>query len=252
MEVNGDYVTDNGSYDYNDPQFIIIHYTAGADGVTAAANARYYYNNGGSIQCGTHYFLGDDGVFQSTPEDRGAWTNGNYAANTHAISIEVACGTYEDCFTDTECELLRELVCDLMNRYDIDADHVIRHYDVVDNFYGDTIDPHKNCPRPYIDEDAWAQLHDFITNNESEDVMASKEEVAGAILGYENNNMEYRITSDEMYQNVWNAGHILAYTNEPINGNKDVYQLITDAAAAAAKIDALEKKVDALIAALNK
>lgn len=171
MEVNGDYVTDNGSYDWNDPQWIVVHYTAGADGVTAQANAQYYYNNGSRIECGTHYFLGDDGVYQSTPEDRGAWTNGNYEANTHAISIEVACGSNEECFTDTECSLLRELVLDLMDRYDIDAGHVIRHYDVVDNFGGTTIDPHKHCPRPYIDEDAWAELHNYITSETEEDDM---------------------------------------------------------------------------------
>ena len=168
MYVNGDYVTDNGSYDYNDPTHIIVHYTAGADGVTAEANARYYYNNGERIQCGTHYFLGDDGVYQSTPEDRGAWTNGNYNANTHAISIEVACGSNEDCFTDTERSLLRELVLDLMERYDIDADHVIRHYDVVDNFSGSTVDPHKHCPRSYIDESAWEELHAYITSKEDD------------------------------------------------------------------------------------
>lgn len=168
MDVNGDYVTDNGSYDYNDPQYIVVHYTAGADGVTAEANARYYYNNGERIQCGTHYFLGDDGVYQSTPEDRGAWTNGNYDANTHAISIEVACGSTEPCFTDTERSLLRELVCDLMERYGIDADHVIRHFDVADHFGGSTVDPHKHCPRPYIDDDAWAELHAYITGKEDD------------------------------------------------------------------------------------
>ena len=168
MDVNGDYVTDNGSYDYNDPQWIVVHYTAGADGVTAEANARYYYNNGERIQCGTHYFLGDDGVYQSTPENRGAWTNGNYDANTHAISIEVACGSNEPCFTDTERSLLRELVCDLMERYGIDADHVIRHFDVADHFGGSTVDPHKSCPRPYIDDDAWAELHAYITSKEDD------------------------------------------------------------------------------------
>ena len=252
MGVNGDYVTTNGSYDWNNPQWIVVHYTAGATGVTARANAQYYYNNGGSVQCGTHYFIGDDGVFQSTPEDRGAWTNGNYEANTHAISLEVACGTYEDCFTNTEREYLREMVCDLMSRYGIDTDHVIRHYDVVDCFSGSTVDPHKNCPRPYIDSDAWAELHDYITNNQEEDVMATKEEVASAVLGHENPNMEFRLWSDEMYQCAWNAGHMLAYKNKAVNGDKDVYQLMTDAANAGAKVDALEKKVDKLIAALAK
>lgn len=170
MDINRTWETSNGSYDWNDPSWIVVHYTAGGWGVTAEANAQYYYREGGNVQCGTHYFVGDDGIYASTPEGRGAWTNGNYEANTHAISIEVACGSDEPCFTDTERELLRELVCDIMERYGIDADHVIRHYDVVDNFGGSTLDPHKNCPRPYIDEEAWAELHDYITGEGEPDM----------------------------------------------------------------------------------
>lgn len=115
------------------------------------------------MQSGTHFFLGDDGIYASTPEGRGAWTNGNYEANTHSISIEVACGTDEPYFTETEVELLRELVTDLMERYGIDADHVIRHHDVADYFGGTTYDPHKQCPRQYIDQGAWEELRDYIT-----------------------------------------------------------------------------------------
>lgn len=166
MEINRTWETCGGSYGWNSPEWIVVHYTAGAWGVTAQANAQYYFNNGAAIQCGTHYFLGDDGIFASTPEGRGAWTNGNYEANTHSISIEVACGSDEPCFTETEIELLRELVCDLMGRYGIDADHVIRHYDVADHFGGTTYDPHKQCPRPYIDQGAWDELHDYITGGE--------------------------------------------------------------------------------------
>lgn len=166
MEINRTWETCGGSYGWNSPEWIVVHYTAGAWGVTAQANAQYYFNNGAAIQCGTHFFLGDDGIYASTPESRGAWTNGNHEANTHAISIEVACGTDEPCFTQAEVELLRELVTDIMARYGIPAERVIRHYDVADHFGGTTYDPHKQCPRPYIDEGAWAELHDYITGGE--------------------------------------------------------------------------------------
>lgn len=166
MRVDTSYLTNNGSYSWNTPQYIVVHYTAGADGVTAEANARYYYNNGGNIECGTHYFLGDDGIFASTPESRGAWTNGNYQANTHAVNIEVACGSWEPEFTVKERELLAELVQDIMRRYNIPAENVIRHYDIVDRFSGQTFDPHKHCPRPYIDEAKWRELHEEITGDE--------------------------------------------------------------------------------------
>lgn len=166
MEINRTYTTSNGSYDWNSPAWIVVHYTAGAWGVTARANAEYFFREGGRVQSGTHYFLGDDGIYASTPESRGAWTNGNYEANTHAISIEVACGTDEPSFTDRERELLRELVTDIMGRYGIDAGHVIRHHDVADFFGGTTYDPHKQCPRQYVDDGAWAELHEYITGGE--------------------------------------------------------------------------------------
>ena len=171
MNINTEYVTNNGSYSFNNPTHIVIHYTAGAYGVPARNNAIYYYNNGGSVECGTHYFVGDDGIFASTPEWRGAWTNGNFQANTHAINIEVACGTDEPCFTEIEIEYLHELVTDIMQRYNIQPENVIRHYDVVDTFSGQTTDPHKACPRPYIDNAKWQELKERITE------MATPQEV---------------------------------------------------------------------------
>ena len=54
-----------------------------------------------------------------------------------------------------------------------------------------------------------------------------------------------------MYQYIWHEGRILTYKNEEVNGSKDVYQLLTDAAKAGAKVDALEAKLDAVLAALS-
>ena len=76
--------------------------------------------------------------------------------------------------------------------------------------------------------------------------MASKEEVASEILGYKNDDMHFKFWDADVYQYIWNAGRILTYKNEEVNGSKDVYQLLTDAAKAGAKVDALEAKVDAL------
>lgn len=205
MEVNRTYTTCGGSYDWNSPEWIVVHYTAGAWGVTARANAEYYLRSGEKIQCGTHYFLGDDGIFASTPEARGAWTNGNYEANTHAISIEVACGSDEPCFTDKERELLRELVTDIMERHGIDAEHVIRHYDVADCFGGTTYDPHKHCPRPYIEQDAWEELHDYITGGEMRLTDEDVERIADAVM--------------------WK---ILCYKNDKMNGDRDLYKVLTE------------------------
>ena len=225
MDIDRTWETSNGSYDWNSPSWIVVHYTAGAWGVTAEANARYYYRNGGAVQCGTHYFVGDDGVYASTPEGRGAWTNGNYEANTHSISIEVACGTDEPCFTDAERELLRELVGDIMARYGIDAGHVIRHYDVADDFGGSTLDPHKNCPRPYIDGDAWAELHDYITSEGDTDMEPGYRITDGYIM----DGSTYATAENCLYWAEQNAEQALSAVNS-----------------LAERVEALSAKVDAL------
>ena len=166
MEINRDFVTTNGSYSWNDPTHVVVHYTGGAGraaGETARANALCYYLGNVAYPCGAHYFVGDDGIYASTDELRGAWTCGNYGANTHHISIEVVAGDGEG-FSPREVGLLGELVRDVMRRHGIPAERVIRHHDVVDVFTSwRTADPHKACPEAYIDEGAWRELHARIT-----------------------------------------------------------------------------------------
>lgn len=166
MEINRDFVTTNGSYSWNDPTHIVVHYTGGAGraaGETARANALCYYLGNVAYPCGAHYFVGDDGIYASTDESRGAWTCGNYGANTHHVSIEVVAGDGEG-FSEREVALLGDLVRDVMRRHGIPAERVVRHYDVADVWPGwNTADPHKACPEAYVDASAWAELHRRIT-----------------------------------------------------------------------------------------
>ena len=159
--INRMYETANGSYPtWWGPFYVCLHYTGGAgraNGETARANAQYYQRMGAVIQCGAHYFVGDDGIYSSTPEGRGAWTQGNYYANHQCISIEVVAGWGEG-YSAMEISLLQELVPWLMERYSVPASRVIRHYDVCDVFPGATIDPHKTCPQGYTDPASWARL----------------------------------------------------------------------------------------------
>lgn len=203
MEINREYMTDKASYDWNDPTHVVVHYTAGADGVTAEANAIYYTRAAEQIQASAHYFLGDDGIFAFTPEYRGAWTNGNWEAGHHSITIEVACGTWEPGFTATEIALLAELVRDIMARYGIPAENVIRHYDIVDRFGGSTVDPHKACPRQYIDQDAWAALHAIITGGGTSDmVFCYRPNAVGDTIKYYDGTAIHTLQSIEEYEAV--------------------------------------------------
>jgi N-acetylmuramoyl-L-alanine amidase CwlA len=141
--------------------WIVIHYTGGT--ATALNNVRYYQNP----DCGAsaHFFVGHASesaqIYQGVdPKDK-AWhcgTDGLYYSdcrNGTSLGVEVAChndtadktaeslGWY---FDNATVDRLVELVKALMVDYGIDAEHVIRHYDVT----------HKLCPAMWVhDEAAW-------------------------------------------------------------------------------------------------
>lgn len=127
---------------------IAVHYT----GTNASAHNNLLYFSRNSVGASAHYFIDKDGtICQSVSESDVAWAVGQWNMNCRSISIEnVSAG--ED-FTDAQKASLRELVLDIMNRYGISADHVIRHYDVTG----------KLCPAPYVDSSKWDELHAYIT-----------------------------------------------------------------------------------------
>lgn len=153
---------DSISYDWNSPNWIVIHYTADTG---SAYNNAIYFSRGGNWNSSAHYFIDGKGIiYQSVPESRGAWHAGNYQCNTHSIGIETVSAGQD--FTSAEIEELAWLVQKLMDEYGIDANHVIRHYDVVDYFSGNTVDPHKNCPAPYVNNSKWQELKATITGDD--------------------------------------------------------------------------------------
>lgn len=142
-------------------KWIVIHYT----GAAGSARNNGIYFSGGNRNASAHYFIDDNDTVLSVPESDTAWAVGNFTGNQESISIEV-CSDGED-FTSAEIERLRACTLDLMNRYGIDASHVIRHHDVADHYTGRFVDPHKDCPAPYVSGDPtgakWKALHDYVT-----------------------------------------------------------------------------------------
>lgn len=146
---------------------IVVHYTGAAGG--AVDNGRYFA--GGARGASAHYFVDSGAIVQSVADSDTAWAVGNWGANLRTLSIEV-CSAGED-FSHGERERLRWLVRTLMERHGIDADHVIRHYDVYDryrNIGGRWLDPRKCCPAPYAPNggdpsgEKWRELHAYITS----------------------------------------------------------------------------------------
>lgn len=154
MQINKDYICNSSNYRKNRRdkiKYIVIHYV-GASG-TAKQNALYYHNNSG-IGASAHYYVGhaseNGAIYQSVPESACAWHCGSetgkyYHAcrNDSSIGIEMCChkgvadNWYFDEITVTNAIALTK---ELMAKYNIPAENVIRHYDVT----------HKCCPAPFV------------------------------------------------------------------------------------------------------
>ena len=126
-------------------KYIVIHYTAN-DGDTDEGNANYFASR--IIKASAHYFVDDDSVTQSVPDNYVAWSvggskyssckttgGGKYytkCTNSNSISIEL-CDTKKDGKiypTKKTIENAIELTRKLMKKYNIPSTNVIRHFDV--------------------------------------------------------------------------------------------------------------------------
>ena len=154
-------------------RYIVMHYTAN-NGDTARNNCDYYHRVGG-LQASAHYFCDEYGAMQSVLECDTAWHCGARAywhpecRNANSIGIEM-CSRKR---ADGSYYILPETVVnaaalarEIMQRYGIDTDHVLRHYDVTG----------KRCPMPWVDDPAqWAAFLAMLTpehpNEEEEENM---------------------------------------------------------------------------------
>lgn len=121
-------------------KYLVFHYT-GNDGDSDESNGKHFHNH--IVKASAHYFVDDDSVTQSVPDNYIAYSVGGKCQSSHhplykvctnsnSISIEMC-----DCFkngvveiTDKTIENAIELGKVLMKKYNISIDHVIRHYDV--------------------------------------------------------------------------------------------------------------------------
>ena len=166
--------TDNYSAGRTQPvRYIVMHYTAN-NGDTAKNNCDYYHRVGG-LQASAHYFVDEHGAMQSVHEGDTAWHCGARAywhpecRNANSIGIEMCSRKRADGSYYIKPETVANaaaLAKDIMQRYGIDTDHVLRHYDVTG----------KRCPMPWVDEQSqWdafkASLSPEENTNEEDDDM---------------------------------------------------------------------------------
>ena len=132
-------------------RYIVMHYTAN-NGDTARNNCDYYHRVGG-LQASAHYFCDEHGAMQSVREGDTAWHCGARAywhpecRNGNSIGIEMCSRKRADGSYYIKPETVANaatLAKGIMQRYGIDTEHVVRHYDVTG----------KRCPMPWVDDPA--------------------------------------------------------------------------------------------------
>lgn len=145
-------------------KYIVIHYTAN-DGDSDEGNGGYFQRN--IVKASAHYFVDDDSITQSVPDDYVAYAVGGnryntaggrlygVATNTNSISVEL-CDTVKNGViypTQKTIENALELTRLLMGRYNVPIEGVIRHYDVNG----------KLCPAYWTDDQRWEkEFHGLI------------------------------------------------------------------------------------------
>lgn len=131
--------------------YIVIHYVGGLG--SAKSNCSYYQKAG--LNVSFHYCVNHDGEIWQLVEDKNVAYHCGAASyrhpkcrNANSIGIEMCCKTNGNVknadkdwyFTKKTVEATIELTKALMKKYNIPADHVVRHYDVTG----------KTCPAPYV------------------------------------------------------------------------------------------------------
>lgn len=131
-------------------KFLVIHYTAN-DGDTDENNGKYFQNN--VVKSSAHYFVDDDSITQSVPDNYIAWHCGANSykhptcRNSNSIGIET-CDDVRNGVIYPSAKTIQnviDLAKHLMKKYNIPAENVIRHYDVTG----------KLCPAYWVDDAKW-------------------------------------------------------------------------------------------------
>lgn len=134
-------------------EYLVIHYVGAVS--TARNNSAYFKNiyRGASA----HYFVDDNEIVQVVEDTDIAWHCGNDiyyngARNSNSLSIEMCCYKMDNgnlnVTEKTESNTV-ELAKELIKKYNIPINNVVRHYDVT----------RKNCPAPMVDsEERWKKF----------------------------------------------------------------------------------------------
>lgn len=128
-------------------EYIVIHYVGAVS--SAKNNADYFYSV--NRNASANYFVDENEIWQVVKDSDKAWHVGadkyyNDCRNSNSIGIEMCCYMNNGVLDIKEevVERTIELTKELMAKYNIPADRVVRHYDVT----------RKVCPAPFVNNPA--------------------------------------------------------------------------------------------------
>ncbi len=133
MEIQKMFLTPNK---YSRPQIeleeitgVVVHYVGNA-GTSALANRNYFEGNKDrKVYSSSHYIIGLEGeIIQCVPEDEIAYCSNN--RNIDTISIECCHPESNGKFTNKTLKSLKELLVYLIEKYNLNEDGLIRHFDI--------------------------------------------------------------------------------------------------------------------------
>ena len=129
-------------------EWLVMHYTAN-DGDSDTSNGKYFQKPLNPV-ASAHFFVDDDSITISVPEDYVAYHCGAYhythpfCRNYNSIGIEM-CDAKRDGKVMATAKTIAnaaDLTAMLCEKYNISVDHIIRHYDVTG----------KLCPKYWVDD----------------------------------------------------------------------------------------------------
>ena len=156
-------------------RYIVVHYTGSGTSAPGSAAANCKYFAGGNRNASAHYFIDDGTICEyADPAACATWHcgdgKGRYGiTNANSVGIEV-CQNGDRPYTEAEVERLAWLVRQLMERFGVPTERVVRHYDA----------SRKACPFYYTPsgsggDSAWRALRDRITREEEEQDMTPEQ-----------------------------------------------------------------------------
>jgi N-acetylmuramoyl-L-alanine amidase len=146
-------------------EFIVIHYVGAVS--SARANAIYFQQKlVGDKKASAHYFVDEKDIYQVVENKDVAWHCGaKYykhlrCRNTNSIGIEMCCYRNSKGEIEVSEEVEKrtiELTKELMKKYNIPIQNILRHYDVTG----------KNCPAPFVrNNNRWINFLNKLSKSE--------------------------------------------------------------------------------------